>query len=70
MEHIGHWAESLVTGDRVTATLRHKTDGKQNKHNVPVIVISVDCNTNTIIGHTEYGSKCIPFNELSKNHTK
>jgi hypothetical protein len=57
-----HWAESLEVGDRVFATLRHPTDGKQNKHNVRTIVIGV--HYGCISGNTEFGVYQIPFNEL------
>ena len=40
MEDYKHWAEDLQTGDIVYATIRHKTDGKLNRHNVSCIVIS------------------------------
>lgn len=72
MESIAHWATKLEVGDRFKATLRHKTDGTQNKHNVDCIVISVHYspftpNVGHIIAHTEYGSKEIPFCELKQH---
>lgn len=67
MEEHKHWATTLEVGDRVTATLRHKTDGTKNKHNVPVIVISVDEDKKCINGYTQFGKKEIPFDELKNN---
>lgn len=61
-----HWAANLKCGDRCTATLRHETDFAKNKHNVLVIVESVNESDTSIKGHTEYGSFKIPFNELKK----
>lgn len=48
------------------ATLRHETDGAQNKHNVAVSVISVDESKQTIMASCEFGTFEIPFDELKR----
>lgn len=56
-----------VPGDRVLATIRHKTDGTKNRHNVPVIVTGNDTEKRKILGATETGYVyVIPYNELKE----
>lgn len=66
MKEIKHWAESLQPADRVTGTIRHKTDGSLNRHNVEMIVIRVLPTTQKIIAFVDGDSIPIPFNELNK----
>ena len=68
MENTKHWAESLISGDRCLATIRHQTDGSKNKHNVNVIVVRNKIEINSILC-TEEGSGVsiiIPYYELSQ----
>jgi hypothetical protein len=72
MQEQKHWAASLETGDRVTATIRHKTDGTLNKHNVPCIVIANYPHSNGMSGfiithEDDCGEIAVPYNELSEN---
>lgn len=66
METYKHWAEDLQVGDRVLATIRHKTNGKLNRHNVNIVVISNDAVNQEIKGlDNEKGIWLfIPYNEL------
>jgi hypothetical protein len=59
-----HPAEVLETGDRVIATIRHKTDGSKNIHNADLIVIENRKQVRHIRalwGQNEY---LIPYNDL------
>ena len=65
-KHIGHWAEELQAGDRCKATIRHRTDGTKNLHNVDVIVVDNLPSKKMIVGYFDKRKKKIPYNELSK----
>ena len=65
--HLNHWAESLEAGDRCKATIRHKTDGSKNRHNVEIIVVSNIQSELRIIGwdkHKPERTFSIPYNGL------
>lgn len=51
-----HWAENLQIGNKCLATIRHKTDGSKNLHNVEVIVIENNCIDKEIVGWFRIGS--------------
>lgn len=63
--HIRHWAEELQQGDRVFATIRHKTDGSKNMINLAAIVIENNLDNTVLIfaNHQEY---IVPYNELKQ----
>lgn len=65
-KHISHWAEELQVGDRCKATIRHKTDGSKNLHNVEVIVVENLQSDKKIVGYFNNCKKHIPYNELTK----
>ena len=65
-KHISHWAEELEEGDRCLATIRHKTDGSKNLHNVEVIIIENLHSERIIVGYYNNKKYKIPYNELSK----
>jgi len=64
--HVSHWAETLQIGDRCTATIRHKTDGSKNLHNVDVIVVENNKSKQEIVGYFNKRTKAIAYNELTK----
>jgi hypothetical protein len=66
MKYISHWAEELEVGDRCKATIRHKTDGSKNQHNVEVVVVENLPLNELIIGYFNKEKKEIPYNELKK----
>lgn len=64
-----NWGENLEPGDKCLATIRHKTDGSKNRHNVEIIVID---NFQSLSYITAWDRKKkrkfkIPYNELSSN---
>jgi hypothetical protein len=61
-----HWAGDLQTGDRCLATIRHKTDGSKNKHNVEVIVIENHSGDSKIKGLFLGKQDFINYNSLSE----
>ena len=65
-KYISHWAEELQIGDRCRATIRHKTDGSKNLHNVEIIVVENFQSEKKIVGYFNKHKKQIPYNELSK----
>lgn len=65
-KYISHWAEELESGDRCLATIRHKTDGSKNRHNVEIIVVENLQSEKKIVGYFKKRKKHIPYNELSK----
>lgn len=65
-KHISHWAEELQVGDRCKATIRHKTDGSKNLHNVEIIVVENLQSEKKIVGYFKKRKKHIFYNELSK----
>lgn len=60
------WQHSLEVGDRCLATIRHATDGKQNRHNVEVIVISNNRRDWKILAYENGNEIELPYNELKK----
>lgn len=64
--HVQHWAEKLEAGDRCKATIRHKTDGSKNRHNVDIVVIENLFSERRIIGYFDETTEVIPYNELTK----
>ena len=64
--HVQHWAETLEAGDRCKATIRHKTDGSKNRHNVDIVVIENLLSERRIIGYFDEITESIPYNELTK----
>jgi len=66
MENVKHWAESLQSGDRVTGTIRHKTDGNLNRHNVEMIVAEVIPEHKQVLAVVYGFTIYVPFNELNK----
>lgn len=64
--HVQHWAETLEVGDRCKATIRHKTDGSKNRHNVDIVVIENLFSERRIIGYFDETTESIPYNELTK----
>lgn len=65
-KYVSHWAENLETGDRCKATIRHKTDGSKNIHNVDIIVVENLQAEKQIVGYLNKCKKQISYNELSK----
>jgi len=65
-KYTGHWAEELEAGDRCKATIRHKTDGGKNRHNVELIVIENNNNTKQITAWDGENQITIDYNELTK----
>jgi hypothetical protein len=65
-KYITHWAQELQTGDRCLATIRHKTDGSKNKHNVEVIVIENNIRDSKIMALFLGEQEFIRYNELSE----
>lgn len=65
-KYISHWAEELQVGDKCKATIRHKTDGSKNLHNVEIIVVENLQSEKKIVGYFNKRKKQIPYNELSK----
>ena len=65
-KYVSHWAEKLKIGDRCKATIRHKTDGSKNLHNVVIIVVENLQSEKKIVGYFKKRKKKIPYNELSK----
>ncbi len=63
-KHVAHWAEELQIADRVTATIRHKTDGSKNIHGTDVILIKNLKKESKIIGWWNDKEYEIPYNEL------
>lgn len=61
-----HWAEDLQIGDKCLATIRHKTDGSKNLHNIEVIVINNNYADKEIEGWFPEFKATIPYNELSQ----
>lgn len=66
MNEIKHWAENLQVADRVTGTIRHKTDGNLNRHDVEMIVVQVIVPSKQILAYIVSDCKTMPisFNEL------
>ena len=64
--HVQHWAETLEAGDRCKATIRHKTDGSKNRHNVDIVVIENLLSERRIINYFNEITESIPYNELTK----
>jgi len=66
MIDIKHWANYLETGDRVNATIRHKTDGSKNMINVNCIVVENFNNESEINVYVQMLDKIflVPYNEL------
>lgn len=62
---ITHFAENLVKGDRLKATIRHKTDGSKNLINVDVIFLESNISSRTIKAAYKDSVYEIPFNDLS-----
>jgi hypothetical protein len=69
-----HYAETLIQGDRIKATIRHRTDG--NKNIIDADMIFIRCNNDktitayyegdgNIIQKGEYMIE-IPFNEIKQ----
>ena len=65
-KYVSHWAEGLEIGDKCLATIRHKTDGSKNLHNVEVIVIENNKEKKEIVGWFPEVKATIPYNELKK----
>ena len=65
-KYVSHWAKDLQVGDRCKATIRHKTDGTKNRHNVEVIVVENLQSKKHILGYFDGCKKLIPYYELSK----
>ena len=65
-KYVSHWAERLEPGDRCKATIRHKTDGSKNRHNVEIIVIENLHSEEKIVGYFKKRKYQISYNELSK----
>jgi len=63
-KHINHWAEELEPGDKCLATIRHKTDGSKNLHNIEIIVIENELLEKRIMGYFKRHKKSIPYNDL------
>lgn len=61
-----HWAEKLEIGDRVTATIRHKTDGSKNIHNAKIIVIVNYKHLHEISAWYNDKRIKIPYNEINQ----
>lgn len=59
-----HPAEALETGDRVIATIRHKTDGSKNIHNANLIVIENRKQVRHIRALWRENEYLIPYNDL------
>lgn len=66
MQEYKHWADALEIGDKCLATIRHKTDGSKNLHNVEVIVIENKKKDKEIVGWFPEYKVRIPYNELSE----
>lgn len=64
-KYVRHWAERLEVGDRVTGTIRHKSDGSKNRHNVIMIVIENNKPIKSIKAAVENEELVIPYNELN-----
>jgi len=64
-KYVNHWAERLEPGDRCKATIRHKTDGSKNLHNVEIIVVENLHSEEKIVGYFKKRKKQIQYNELS-----
>jgi hypothetical protein len=69
MREIKHWAESLEVGDKCLATIRHKTDGSKNLHNVEVIVIENNATKEEISAWFPEYKAVIPYNDLKELQT-
>lgn len=65
-KYVSHWAEELQLGDRCLATIRHKTIGELNRHNVPVIIIENITSENKIKGSFFDEIGFVDYNELTK----
>jgi hypothetical protein len=65
-KYIKHWAESLEIGDICLATIRHKTDGTKNLHNVKMIVIENNNRKQEIVGWTSDHKATVPYNDLKE----
>ena len=63
--HVKHLAETLEAGDRCKVTIRHKTDGSKNRHNVDIVVIENLFSERRIIGYFDEITESIPYNELT-----
>jgi len=59
--HVQHWAENLEVGDKCKATIRHKTDGSKNRHNVEVIVIENKDEHSSILAWDGIKEVSIPY---------
>lgn len=60
------WQHNLEVGDRCLATIRHETDGTQNRHNVEVIVIKNYRSDWKILAYENGNEIHIPYNELKE----
>lgn len=65
MSSYQHWASSLEIGDRVIATIRHKTDGKKNIIGAIVIVAENNKWAQKIKGAIDDMVFDLPYNELT-----
>lgn len=65
-ELIKHWAEALEIGDRIKATIRHKTNGSKNDTDVPVIVVENYKYAREVKVKFMNEFHRVPYNELSK----
>ncbi|MFN0254489.1 hypothetical protein [Pedobacter ureilyticus] len=61
-----HWAEALKSGDKVLGTIRHATDGNQNRINVELSVIENFPTASKIIAKEGKTETVVPYNELTK----
>jgi hypothetical protein len=65
MKEYKHWAEELEVGDKCLATIRHKTDGEKNLHNVEVIVVEKWIDTQQISAwFPPHFKVLVPYNDL------
>jgi len=65
-QEIKHWAEKLEVGDKCLATIRHKTDGSKNLHNVEVIVVENAKRLRSVTAWFPEYQVEIPYNDLTE----
>lgn len=65
MKDNNHWAETLETGDRVLATIRHKTDGSKNLIDQSAIVVNNNKDdSNILVAINKDDLHIVPYSEI------
>lgn len=66
MDYTEDWQESLKQGDKVLATIRHKTDGTQNIHDAKIDVVYSSPVSRKIAGYYRGDLILVNYNELTQ----